>query len=255
MTIVMKLGGAVCALPETLDALADAYAKRPDDEPWVLVHGGGVQIDQALNALEGEPKKVAGLRVTTPAAAQVVQKTLDLIGSDIAAKLRDHGLPAIHVPATARLLQAAEKDKPAGLQRVGTATSFEAEKLSQFVPEGHLAVVTPVGWDAQGPLNVNADEGAVQVAVALEAKRLMLVTDVDGVRGATGYSIPHLTPSEARLLMDVGTAAGGMVPKLENALEALETGVEEVRIGRLDAAWDRKAAATRILPAPEVLAA
>lgn len=255
MTNVMKLGGAVCAVPDTLDALAAAYEQADDDaRDWVLVHGGGDQIDQALDALEGPPKKVAGLRVTSPKAAQVVQKTLDLIGSDIAAKLRQRGVPAVHVPASDQLLQAARKDHPAGLQRVGTATHFEADRLRERVPEGHVAVVTPVGWDAEGPLNVNADEGAVQIAIALGAERLTLVTDVDGVRGASGKTIHFLAPGEAELLIESGTAAGGMVPKLRNAIEALQTGVEEVRIGRLVAAWDESAPCTSVLPVPEILA-
>lgn len=253
MTNVMKLGGAVCAATDTLDAFAAAYLDEEGPRDWVLVHGGGAQIDQALDALEGPPKKVAGLRVTSPQAAQVVQKTLDLIGSDIAAQLRARGVPAEHVPASDQFLQAARKDQPAGLDRVGTATSFEAARLHERVPEGHVAVVTPVGWDAEGPLNVNADEGAVQIAIALGADRLTLVTDVDGVLGSTGTTIDFLTPGEADLLIESGTAAGGMVPKLKNAIEALETGVEEVRIGRLGAAWD-DGSATTVLPTPEILA-
>ena len=248
---VLKIGGAVCQRPGTVARLADAWMEHGGSGRWVLVHGGGPQLDQALRALGERVEKVAGLRVTSPRAAKRVQETLDRIGAGLAHGLTCHGVPAVHVPATEGLLQAVPKALPDGraLGRVGTATSFDARRLKKLVPSGHVAVVTPVGWDAAGPLNVNADEGALAVATSLEAAKLVLCTDVAAVRGSTGDDLPFLVPAEVELLLRSGTAQGGMVPKLEASLEALRTGVSEVRIGRLDCAWD--GSGTRIYAAPE----
>ncbi len=251
MTTVIKLGGAVCAKPETITNIVNAWRRRGMPR-WIIAHGGGPQLDLALNSLEGEPERVNGLRVTSPEGAQLVQKTLDLVGAQIAQKLREAGANAIHVPASDALFHAVPKTVPDGdLGRVGTVTTFDADRLMPRMKRGCLAVVTPVGWDAQGPLNINADEGAVAVATDCRAQRLILATDVDGVRDETGQTRTSLSPAEARSLIG-GAAKGGMIPKLNNAMAALEAGVERVDIGRPEVVWNRKAPCTRMQVTPVV---
>jgi len=237
--VVVKLGGAVCGDPATLSAFADAWRARLDGAPsCVLVHGGGPQLDAALLAL-GEPiTKVQGLRVTSPAAASVVLRVLDATGAALARSLRDHGLPAVHVPAALRLMAATRKALPgAESGRVGTVRAFDAAALRRCVPPGGLAVVTPVGWDAAGPLNVNADEGAAAVATALGASRLVLATDVAHVVDERGRPVVAMDSQAALTFLSGAAAHGGMLPKLQAALDALTAGVQEVTIGRLEAAW------------------
>lgn len=237
--LVVKLGGAVCDAAATLDAFAAAWRSRPADAgACLLVHGGGPQLDAALKAL-GEPVvKIQGLRVTSPAAAQVVREVLDHTGAALAHALRDRGLPAVHLPATLRLFAAHAKRLPQGdLGRVGTVDAFDAAALARCVPPSAIAVVTPVAWDAQGPLNVNADEGACAVASALGAERLVLATDVAFVHDERGAPLRALTPEDALQLLAGPAAKGGMVPKLQAALEAISHGVDEVTIGRLEGAW------------------
>lgn len=252
--LVVKLGGAVCDDAATLDAFADAWRSRPADAgACFLVHGGGPQLDAALRAL-GEPvAKVQGLRVTSPAAAHVVREVLDQTGAALAHALRDRGLPAVHLPATLHLFAAHAKRVPQGeVGRVGTVDAFDAEALARCVPSSAIGVVTPVAWDAEGPLNVNADEGAAAVAGALGAERLLLATDVAHVLDATGAPIAALTPDEALRLLAGPAAKGGMVPKLHAALEALAHGVGEVTIGRLEGAWS--GVGTRLCARREVAA-
>ncbi|MGB0651910.1 MAG: acetylglutamate kinase [Thermoplasmatota archaeon] len=242
--LLLKLGGAVCAQPGIAARLAQAY--RGQD--CLIVHGGGPQLDQALASLEGEPERIDGLRVTSPAAADVVRGSLDLVGADLAARLRAHGVNAQHVGAGQELFAAQTKRRRGrDLGRVGTVTAVRTDALPDApqkapgAPEaspGRVLVVTPVGWDAQGPLNVNADEAAAQLAISLQAQRLCLVTDVDGVRRG-GQVVPELDPQDARRFMSDGVAQGGMLPKLENALEALLGGVAAVTIGDLEAAASR----------------
>lgn len=231
---VCKIGGAQCANPETLDALSRSWRNRSDDATWIIVHGAGPQLNIALQQAVGEPRRVQGLRVTPPAAADVVRKQMDLVGAELAAGLRARGIPTRHVSASDKRLKAVPKSAPNGedLGRVGTATQFDRSDLDTGA---EVLVVTPVGWDAEGPLNVNADEGALAVAQAFDTKRLVLLTDVEGVLCSQGHPIAALTPRSARELVAAGVAKGGMIPKIENALEALQSGIPEVRIGDVEA--------------------
>lgn len=248
MITVIKLGGNVCDDAPALATLQAAWQQRAADERWVLVHGGGTQIDQALNALDEPVLKVAGLRITSERVAGVVQETMDRVGADLAQHLRDLGLPAVHVPATERRLVATPKvldGRP--MDRVGTAVSFDAPALLARIPPGRIMVVTPTGWDDQGPLNVNADEGAVAVAASMHAERLLLATDVPGVRDAAGLVCTYLDATSVQGLLADGTAQGGMVPKLQNALQALDAGVGEVIIGGVGCIQDERSG-TRLVP-------
>lgn len=232
-TAVVKVGGSVLldhaqvrAIAAELRALLDAKVRV------VVVHGGGPQLDKALGAL-GEPiVKVAGLRVTSTAAAQVVWRVMDSIGEDLALALQDAGVPATHVGAGRGILEATPKHSPTGdLGRVGTVHRFDPQAAG--CPDGGVCVVTPVGFDAAGPLNVNADEGACAVAAALRADWLVLGTDVAAVRDGTGLALERLDVAGARRLVATGAAQGGMIPKLGSAVAALEAGVANVLITRI----------------------
>ena len=233
VTIVLKLGGAVCLDPPTLAAVAqEIKGLQQAGHNVVLVHGGGPQLDAAIADL-GEPvQKIDGLRVTSKAAANVVLQVMDGIGKELTAQLDAAGVRAHHVPASAEGFQATPKRSEKGeLGRVGTVTRFTAAQRIAGARE--TAVVTPVGFDAQGPLNVNADEGAANVAMALRAKWLVLGTDVAAVRGAEGEPLAKLTPKSARKLIHESTASGGMIPKLSAAVQALSAGVGKVLVTKV----------------------
>lgn len=233
VTIVLKLGGAVCLEPATLAAVADEIkALQAAGHSVVLVHGGGPQLDAAIGKLGEAPVKIDGLRVTSKAAAKVVLDVMDAIGKDLTAQLNAAGIKAHHVPGVAEGLQASVKKSDKGdLGRVGTVQRFTAQH--RIIGAQGVAVVTPVGFDAQGPLNVNADEGAAFVATALRAKWLILGTDVTAVRGAEGEPLAKLTPKAARKLIADSTASGGMIPKLTSAVAALSGGVAKVLVTKV----------------------
>lgn len=250
---VIKTGGAVLARTDTQQKIADAWNERSED--WVLVHGGGPQLDQALRAVQGPPQKIDGLRVTTTEGAEAVRRTMSILGADLAAGLRAVGVPAVQVSPEDHALVAVPKTSRNGdLGRVGTVVDVRTERIKQILAQGMLPVVTPVGWDAEGPLNVNADEGAALVATHLGASRLILVTDVDAVLDADGVAIRSLDPNAALRLMDEGIAKGGMHAKLDQAMDAVEGGIPEVRIGSMAAAWDDSIGTTvrKALPAATV---
>jgi acetylglutamate kinase len=233
VTIVLKLGGAVCLDPATLATVAqEIRGLQGAGHQVVLVHGGGPQLDAAIADLGETVVKIDGLRVTSKAAAKVVLQVMDGIGKELTRQLGDAGIKAHHVPAAAEGFQASVKRSDKGdLGRVGTVQRFTA--ATRIAGAAEVAVVTPVGFDAQGPLNVNADEGACAVAMALRAKWLVLGTDVSAVRGAEGEPLAKLTPKSARKLIADSTAVGGMIPKLSSAVAALSGGVGKVLVTKV----------------------
>lgn len=232
-TLVVKLGGNVVLDPAQVAAVAaELKGLQAAGHRVVVVHGGGPQLDAAIGALGETVQKIDGLRVTSRAAADVVLRVMDEIGASLAKALSGHGLLAHHVAAQGRTLEATPKRVSAGdLGRVGTVTRFLAAQLPPAA--AGIAVVTPVGFDAQGPLNVNADEGACAVAWSLRAAWLVLGTDVAAVRGETGESLGRLTPRDARKLLQGTAASGGMIPKLNAAVAALGNGVGKVLITKV----------------------
>lgn len=233
VTVVLKLGGSVCLDPAQVEAVAgEVQALQAAGHQAVLVHGGGPQLDKALAALGETVEKIDGLRVTSKPAAKVVLDVMDAIGKELASQLSAAGVKAHHVPAVAEGFQATPKRSEKGdLGRVGTVSRFAA--VQRVKGADSVAVVTPVGFDAQGPLNVNADEGAAAVATALRAKWLVLATDVAAVKGAEGEPLSRLTPKSARKLIADNTASGGMIPKLTSAVAALSGGVSKVLVTRV----------------------
>jgi acetylglutamate kinase len=247
--VVLKLGGAVVLDAGQVRTIArDIDALLDEGHQLVLVHGGGPQLDKALTAAGERAAKIDGLRVTTKAAAGIVQRVMDDIGADLADLLEDEGIPAEHVPSGEGRLEATVKRSPKGdLGRVGHVESFDAKGLPDGIP-----VITPIGFDGKGPLNVNADEGACAVAAALKADWLVLGTDVSAVRDAQGHPVEALTPAKARELIASSAATGGMIPKLTSAVAALEAGVGRILITQLqpgtlaDAVLDGKCEGTLV---------
>jgi acetylglutamate kinase len=232
-TIVLKLGGSVCLdAGQIATVTGEVKGLQAAGHTVVVVHGGGPQLDKALAELGEAVSKIDGLRVTSKPAAKVVLQVMDEIGKDLTRQLNAAGIKANHVPGSAEGFQATPKRSEKGdLGRVGTVHRFTATQ--RIVGAREVAVVTPVGFDAQGPLNVNADEGAAFVATALRCRWLILATDVAAVRGAEGESLSRLTPKTARKLIADNTASGGMIPKLTSAVAALSGGVSKVIVTKV----------------------
>lgn len=213
---VWKFGGAI--INEDLSALANQLG--------VIVHGGGQQLDAALRAL-GPAVRIDGLRVTSFEAAQIIRATMDGLGQDLAQRLQAHGLPAVHIPAADQWLHAARHPQHE-LGRVGAPNGMSAA-VKRALEDGQIPVLTPVGFDADGPLNVNADDAAAFVAHQLGAA-LYLATDVPHVRRGT-EALETLTGVGE--FIAAGHAKGGMIPKLLAAGRALDGGVPSVKIGTI----------------------
>lgn len=229
-TFVIKLGGRSVETESGRALLAQRLcALQRSGAKLVVVHGGGAQVTQALQQAGIEPRFVQGLRVTDEKVLEVAEPVFAHVGKLLAHSLTEAGAPAISLNGRdARLVRGVVKDPALG--RVGTVASVDAELLRHLYYNGITPVVGPIATDEDGALNVNADEVATAVAKAIRATDLLLLTDVPGVKGADGALLPRLTPAEARRLIDSGVASGGMIPKVQGALDAVASGVARVRV-------------------------
>ncbi|HXX49602.1 MAG TPA: acetylglutamate kinase [Myxococcota bacterium] len=235
--VVIKYGGAAMEN----DALKASFAKdvtllrfiglRP-----VIVHGGGPQIGQLLARLGKKSEFVDGVRVTDEETMEVVEMVLGgQINAEIVSLIGDAGGQAIGLTGkdaggflrVRRLRGAGGRD----LGRVGTPERVDVSLIRTLTKEGFIPVVAPVGVDADGQTyNVNADTAAGAIAEALAAEKLILLTDVEGVLGDDKRLIQQMSAGDVRSAISAGTVKGGMIPKLECAVQALEHGVTAAHV-------------------------
>jgi acetylglutamate kinase len=200
----------------------------------VIVHGGGPQIGRALERLGIQSTFVDGLRVTDDQTMEVVEMVLGgSVNREIVALVQRGGGRAIGLTGSdgdmIRVTQRLEEDRDLG--RVGKVVAVDAAPILAVTAAGFVPVIAPIGVDAAGVThNVNADEAAGAIAAALHAEKLILLTDVEGVRDAQGQLIPQLGADEARKLLAEGTIRTGMIPKVGCCLEALAQGVQGAHI-------------------------
>jgi acetylglutamate kinase len=236
-TVVIKYGGAAMEN----DALKASFATdvtllrfiglRP-----VIVHGGGPQIGQLLTRLGKKSEFVDGVRVTDDETMEVVEMVLGgQINAEIVSLVGAAGGQAIGLTGkdAGGFLRVKRLFGPAGrdLGLVGTPERVDVSLIRTLTKDGFIPVVAPVGVDAQRiTYNVNADTAAGAIAEALAAEKLILLTDVEGVLDDAKQLIHQMTEAEVRRAVADGTVKGGMIPKLECAVHALERGVTAAHI-------------------------
>ncbi len=216
--VVVKLGGTTLAEQKPL--LAEV-AKVARERPIILVHGGGKRMTEWLDRLGVQTRFEGGLRVTDPAALEVAAAVLrGVVNSELVAALRDEGCDAVGLSGVDGGLLIGQRIPDLGL--VATVTGVRRDLLDSLLVGGQVPVVAPLARDEEGLVcNVNADDAAAGIAAGIGATQLVLMTDVDGVRGKDGTRLDTISPDEAQALIDDGTIAGGMVPKVKAALSAL----------------------------------
>ncbi|HEY7410836.1 MAG TPA: acetylglutamate kinase [Vicinamibacteria bacterium] len=224
-TSVYKLGGPALEDPGLLSPLAAEL--RAAGARSAVVHGGGRHVERLLRALGIESRFVEGRRETSPAAMEVVEMVLSgVLNKAVAAGLTQAGVPAVGVSGRDGGLLRARVEP--GLGRVGTPVSLDTAPLRALWAAGFVPVVSPVSSGEAGEsLNVNADEAALAVALALGADTLVYLSDVDGVGAGAGV-LESLDGAEAERLIADGTIGGGMALKVRVALEAARAGIPEV---------------------------
>ncbi len=237
---VVKIGGSTLGRHDT--SLDDLAALHDQAQQLVVVHGGGATISEWLDRHGVESRFERGLRVTDARALEVVVAVLaGLVNKRLVAELEARGARAIGLSGADDALLRARRAAPE-LGFVGEVVRVDTDVLRDTAEFG-VVVLAPIAIEAEGEalssqlLNVNADSAAGAVAAALEAERLVFLTDVPGVMDASGAVRPRLSPAEARELIASGAVAGGMVPKVEAALQAAAAGVPASIIdGRVEGA-------------------
>jgi acetylglutamate kinase len=240
-TVVIKYGGAAMLDEELKASFArDVTLLRYIGVRPVIVHGGGPQIDEMLKRLGGKSHFVDGLRVTDASTMEVVEMVLGgTVNADIVTLIGRAGGRGVGLTGRdSSLLTVERQPGPGGvdLGMVGRPVDVDASLLRTLTREGLIPVVAPLGADREGrTYNVNADTAAGAIASALEAEKLILLTDVEGVLDADGKLLRRMSRRAAQAAVADGSIRGGMIPKVECCLEALDRGVTSAHIidGRL----------------------
>ncbi len=236
--VVVKFGGNAMGDADAMAEFArDIVLMRQVGVNPVVVHGGGPMINEMLGKLGIKSDFVRGKRVTDQATVEVVEMVLTgLVNKRIVQAIMDEGGRAVGLSGKDDDLMVAVADDPE-LGFVGRPVEMNVQVLRDMFGAGIIPVVAPVatGMDPNETFNVNGDTAAGAIAGALNADRLLLLTDVSGVKDASGEVVTQLSPEQVRQMTADGTIAGGMIPKTETALMALEQGVRAVVIldGRL----------------------
>jgi acetylglutamate kinase len=198
----------------------------------VVVHGGGPMINEMLAKLNIESDWVRGKRVTDKATVEVVEMVLaGMVNKRIVQAINHEGGRAIGISGKDDGLMICDADDPE-LGFVGRPSEMNVQVVRDLCDAGMIPVIAPIGAGREGneTYNVNGDTAAGAIAGALQADRLLLLTDVEGVKGADGAVVTQLSTTQVRDMIADGTIAGGMIPKTETALKAVEDGVRAVVI-------------------------
>jgi acetylglutamate kinase len=231
--VVIKFGGNAMGDDAAMAEFArDVVLMRQVGVNPVVVHGGGPMINTLLDKLGIASRFVNGKRVTDAAAVEVVEMVLTgQVNSRIVQAITQQGGRAVGISGKDDNLMLCEPDDPE-LGFVGRPAVMKVQVLRDLFAAGIIPVVAPVGTGRRAgeTFNVNGDTAAGAIAGALGADRLLLLTDVAGVKDASGKVASRLSPDEVRAMTAAGVIAGGMIPKTETALYALDRGVRAVVI-------------------------
>ncbi len=231
--VVVKFGGNAMGDDDAMAEFArDMVLMRQVGVNPVIVHGGGPMINDMLKRLGIQSDWVRGKRVTDKATVEVVEMVLSgLVNKRIVQAINDEGGRAVGISGKDDDLMVCTPDDPE-LGFVGRPVQMKVQVIRDLCDAGIIPVIAPIGTGVNDneTFNVNGDTAAGAIAGALQADRLLLLTDVAGVKGANGEVITQISPEQVREMIEEGTIAGGMIPKTETALDALDRGVRAVVI-------------------------
>ncbi|MEW5962698.1 MAG: acetylglutamate kinase [Pseudomonadota bacterium] len=243
-TVVIKFGGHAMGDEALSNAFAQdvVYLKQSGVNP-IVVHGGGPQIADMLTKLAIKSEFVHGLRVTDKPTVEIVEMVLaGKINKDIVSAINRQGGKAVGICGKDANLMIAKRitempDPQSNLVKavdigyVGDPVEINPHIVDVISQSDLIPVIAPIGLSREGEtLNINADSFASALAARMKAKRLLLLTDVEGVLDKDGRLVEELSVDEARSLIRKGTITGGMIPKIEGCIEVVEAGVEAVVI-------------------------
>ncbi len=243
-TVVIKYGGSAMIDPKVKKTIMQdiALMKLVGMNP-VIVHGGGPAINNYLNKMNKKSEFIDGLRVTDAETMEIVEMTLSgKLSKQIATQLQLQGVNAASLSGRDGGLLTASKHLQNGkdLGFVGKIEKVNPCIINALIAEGFIPVISPIGADEKGQsYNINADYAAVSIAASLQAEKLVFLTDVEGLLldiSDPSTKLPRITVPETKKLIQDGTVSGGMIPKINCCVEAVEAGVKNVHMldGRVE---------------------
>lgn len=230
--VVVKFGGNAMGDKDAMASFArDVVLMKQVNINPIIIHGGGPMINEMLDRLDIKSEFVNGKRVSDEATVEVVEMVLSgRVNKRIVQAINQQGGKAVGLSGKDADLMVCDRSDPS-LGLVGQPAEIDASVLSDLSSSGYIPVIAPLGVGRDGEtLNVNGDTAAGAIAAALNADRLLLLTDVAGVKNADGDVMTNMTPTQVREMIKDGTIAGGMIPKTETALAAIDGGVRAVVI-------------------------
>ncbi len=233
--VVIKYGGNAMINEELKDqVMSDIVLLHLVGVKVVLVHGGGPEITDMLKKVGKESVFVDGLRVTDKESAEIVQMVLaGKINKNLVNLLSQNGGKAIGLSGIDGQMIKAEMKNPK-LGYVGKITDVDVTPITDMLERGYIPVVSTIGCDSEGNVyNINADTAAAYIAGSMHAARLLMMTDIEGIlrdKNDPASLIPYVDLSDTKELFESGVISGGMIPKVECCVEAINHGVKKVII-------------------------
>ncbi len=247
-TFVIKYGGHAMTSAELVESFArDVVMLELVGINPVVVHGGGPRISEMIKKMGIESRFVRGMRVTDDATMELVEMVLQRINKDIVATISRQGGRAVGLSGKDGELMLTRKmrvmmrdgngkSRPVDIGLVGEVVEVNQDVIRTLRDANFIPVIAPIGFDREGQTyNINADVAAGKLAAALKAEKLILMTDVEGIKNKDGALIPTLQVAQAKKLIASGVIGEGMIPKVECCIDALRDGVAKTHIidGRL----------------------
>ncbi len=230
--VVIKLGGHAMSSPEAMASFArDILMMQQCNLHPVVVHGGGPVINAMLDKLQIKSEFKDGKRISSPEIVDVVEMVLSgKVNKNIVQAINQEGGRAVGISGKDADLLMCQQAK-GGLGMVGDPVSVNAKVVETLFKDGFIPVIAPLGGGENGEtFNVNGDTAAGAIAAGLKADRLLLLTDVDGVKDADGDVVTEISADQVVQLTRDGVISGGMIPKTQTALDAVKGGVRAVVI-------------------------
>ncbi|MDB0049459.1 acetylglutamate kinase [Candidatus Pelagibacter sp.] len=229
--IIIKCGGSVLVDPKLFKIFIEdvVILKKLGFNP-IIVHGGGKRINSKLSEVNIKSNFINGLRVTDKDTINIVEDVLIKFNKEIVEALNELGCKAKKITSKKNnIITVIQENK--GLGFVGTPTKINKELLTETIKTNEVPVVAPLGLNKDNQtFNINADTAAGSIAIELKARRLMIISDVEGVLDSEKKLIPEINSKKANELIDKEVISGGMIPKIKNCLDVASNGVKAVVI-------------------------
>ncbi|MEZ7833115.1 MAG: acetylglutamate kinase [Candidatus Pelagibacter bacterium] len=229
--IIIKCGGSVLVDPKLFKIfIEDVVVLNKLGFNPIIVHGGGKRINSKLSEVNIKSNFINGLRVTDKDTINIVEDVLIEFNKEIVEALNELACKAKRITSKENnIITVVQENKDLGF--VGTPTEINKEFLTETIKLNEVPVVAPLGLDKDNQtFNINADTAAGSIAIELKARRLMIISDVEGVLDSEKKLIPEINSKKANELIDQEVISGGMIPKIKNCLDVASNGVKAVVI-------------------------